>query len=62
VYLDALMVKMRQDGKVDNRAVYTAIGINMDGEKSVAFGNRFWALPQIPCSFNGSEVPKQNPI
>jgi hypothetical protein len=56
------MVKMRQDGKVDNRAVYTAIGINMDGEKSVAFGNRFWALPQIPCSFNGSEGPKQNPI
>ncbi len=35
VYLDALMVKMRQDGKVDNRAVYTAIGINMEGEKSV---------------------------
>ncbi len=24
VYLDALMVKMRQDGKVENRAVYTA--------------------------------------
>ena len=35
VYLDALMVKMRQDGKVENRVVYTAIGINMDGEKSV---------------------------
>ena len=35
VYLDALMVKMRQDGKVDNRAVYTAIGINTEGEKSV---------------------------
>ena len=35
VYLDALMVKMRQDGKVENRAVYTAIGINMEGEKSV---------------------------
>ena len=35
VYLDALMVKMRQDGKVDNRAVYTAIGINLEGQKSV---------------------------
>jgi len=35
VYLDALMVKMRQDGRVENRAVYTAIGINMEGEKSV---------------------------
>jgi putative transposase len=49
VYLDALMVKMRQDGKVDNRAVYTAIGINMDGEKSVlglwtnsSEGAKFW--------------------
>jgi putative transposase len=49
VYLDALMVKMRQDGKVDNRAVYTAIGINMEGEKSVlglwvsgAEGARYW--------------------
>jgi putative transposase len=35
VYLDALMVKMRQDGRVDNRAVYTAVGINMEGQKSV---------------------------
>ncbi|HTF71845.1 MAG TPA: IS256 family transposase [Edaphobacter sp.] len=26
---------MRQDGKVENRAVYTAIGINMEGQKSV---------------------------
>ena len=35
VYLDALMVKMRHDGKVENRAVHTAIGINMEGQKSV---------------------------
>ena len=49
VYLDALMVKMRQDGKVDNRAVYTAIGINMEGGKSVlglwvnaTEGAKFW--------------------
>lgn len=49
VYLDALMVKMRQDGKVENRAVYTAIGINMEGEKSVlglwvnaTEGAKFW--------------------
>ncbi len=49
VYLDALMVRMRQDGKVDNRAVYTAIGINLEGEKSVlglwvsgAEGAKYW--------------------
>ena len=35
IYLDALVVRMRQDGKVDNRAVYTAIGINSEGQKSV---------------------------
>ncbi len=35
VYLDALMVKMRHEGKVENRAIYTAIGINLEGQKSV---------------------------
>jgi putative transposase len=35
IYLDALVVRMRQDGKVDNRAVYTAIGINTEGHKAV---------------------------
>ena len=35
IYLDALVVRMRQDGKVDNRAVYTAIGINIEGQKAV---------------------------
>ena len=43
VYLDALMVKMRQDGKVENRAVYTAIGINVEGQKSVL---GLWASSQ----------------
>lgn len=35
VYLDALMVKMRHEGRVENRAIYTAIGINLEGQKSV---------------------------
>jgi putative transposase len=35
IYLDALVVKIRQDGKVDNRAVHTAIGINNEGQKAV---------------------------
>jgi putative transposase len=33
VYFDALVVKSRQDGSVKNRAVYLALGINMEGEK-----------------------------
>ena len=49
VYLDALMVKMRHEGRVRNRAVYVAIGVNLDGEKEVLGlwtsaneGAKFW--------------------
>jgi putative transposase len=51
VYLDALFVKMRHDGRVDNRAVYVAIGIGLDGRKEVlglwageTEGSKFWLL------------------
>jgi putative transposase len=49
VYLDALYVKMRQDGRVENRAVYVAMGVTMDGKKEVLGlwtsaneGAKFW--------------------
>jgi putative transposase len=49
VYLDALMVKMRVDGKVETRAVYTALGITLDGQKELLGmwfssneGAKFW--------------------
>jgi putative transposase len=49
VYLDALYVRMREDGHVENRAVYLAIGINMEGNKEVLGmwssaheGSKFW--------------------
>jgi transposase-like protein len=32
-YLDALYGKMRHEGRVENRAVYVAIGIGLDGQK-----------------------------
>jgi len=35
IYLDALYVKMRHEGRVENRAVYVAVGIGMDGFKDV---------------------------
>ena len=35
VYLDALYVRMRDNGHVQNRAVHVAIGINLDGYKQV---------------------------
>jgi putative transposase len=49
VYLDALYVKMRHEGRVENRAVYVSIGVDMDGRKDVLGlwtsgneGARFW--------------------
>jgi putative transposase len=49
LFLDALMVKMRHEGKVENRAVYVAIGIELDGRKDVLGlwtsaheGAKFW--------------------
>ena len=35
VFLDALYVKMRHEGRVENRAVYVALGINLEGKKDV---------------------------
>lgn len=35
MYLDALVIKMRDNGQVQNRAVYVAIGITMEGQKEV---------------------------
>jgi putative transposase len=49
VYLDALYVKMRHEGRVENRAVYVAIGVDLDGRKDVlglwtsgSEGAKFW--------------------
>lgn len=49
VYLDALFVKMRHEGRVENRAVYVAIGVDIDGRKDVLGlwtsaneGAKFW--------------------
>jgi putative transposase len=49
VYLDALMVKMRDNGVVGNRAVYVALGITLEGHKDVlglwtnaSEGAKFW--------------------
>jgi len=49
VYLDAIRVKVRQDNRVINKAVYMAVGVNMDGLKEVlglwtaeTEGAKFW--------------------
>ena len=35
VYLDALVVKIREAGHVRNKAIYVAIGVNLQGTKEV---------------------------
>jgi putative transposase len=49
VYLDAVRIKVRHDSRVINKAVYLAIGVNMDGIKEVLGmwtseneGAKFW--------------------
>jgi len=49
VYLDCIVVKVRQDKRVINKAIYLALGINMEGQKellgmwlSETEGSKFW--------------------
>ena len=49
LYFDALFVKSRQEGPVKNKAVYLALGINLEGEKELlglwiaeTEGAKFW--------------------
>lgn len=49
VYLDALVVRSRASGAVQNKSVYLALGINLDGEKELlglwmaqTEGAKFW--------------------
>src|SRR5215469_15358120 len=49
VYLDALLVKMRHEGRVENRAVFVGIGVTLEGNKEVlglwtsaTEGAKFW--------------------
>jgi putative transposase len=49
LYLDALHVKVKDQGQVINKAVYLAVGINMEGKKEVlgfwiekTEGSKFW--------------------
>lgn len=49
VYLDALMVKIRDNGHIENKAIYVVIGVNLEGQKQVlglwvaqTEGAKFW--------------------
>jgi putative transposase len=49
VFLDCIVVKSREEGKVCNRSVYLALGVNMEGQKELlgmwiaqSEGAKFW--------------------
>ena len=49
VYLDALMVKVRDEGHIQNKAIYVVLGVNLEGPKEVlglwvaqTEGAKFW--------------------
>src|ERR1700756_5347638 len=49
VYLDALIVKVRDEGHVQNKAIYVVLGVNLEGQKEVLGlwaaqneGAKFW--------------------
>jgi transposase-like protein len=35
IFLDAIHIKLRREGKVENTAVYTVLGVDLDGRKEV---------------------------
>ncbi len=49
MYFDAIRMKIREDGRVVNKAVYLALGVDMEGHKDVLGiwfdkneGAKFW--------------------
>lgn len=49
LYLDAMVIKIRENGHVFNKSLYIALGVNMDGEKEIlgiwlnkTEGSKFW--------------------
>jgi putative transposase len=42
VYLDALIMKVRDNGHIENKAIYVALGVNLEGQKEVL---GLWTAP-----------------
>ncbi len=48
LYFDALMAHLRVEGRVSKRAIYLAVGINLEGRKEVL---GFWAAESEGAKF-----------
>ena len=40
IYLDAIHIKLRREGKVETMAVYTVLGVDGEGHRDVSFSLR----------------------
>ena len=60
VYLDALFVKMRHEGRVENRAVFVGIGVSQEGTKEVLGLCSAGFAGDLPSGYGGgSRAPKE---
>jgi putative transposase len=48
LHLDALVVKVKQEGRIANRSIYLAVGVNLQGRKEVL---GFWAAQNEGAKF-----------
>jgi putative transposase len=62
VYIDALVVKVRDQGKVENKAVHLVVGVDLEGERDVlgmwverTEGAKFWATVLADLKQRGVE-------
>jgi transposase-like protein len=65
IYLDCIVVKIRQDKRVNNRSVFLALGINTDGQKELMGmwiaeneGAKFWlsVLTELHISHSDNQT------
>jgi putative transposase len=62
VYIDALVLKIRDQGQVENKAVYIVVGVDLDGERDVlglwvqrTEGAKFWSSVLAELKSRGLE-------
>ena len=68
MYLDAMMVKMRDSGHVQNQAIYVVLGVDLEGQKEVLGlwvaqqeGAKFW-LQLLPGGAEFQAISRTNSI
>lgn len=62
MYLDAIRVKVRDNGRIISKAIYVAMGVNLDGNKEILGlwiseneGAKFWAMIMTELQNRGLE-------